>query len=103
MSWRTDATTVRGSPFVTTPEGDETIAINMADVLIDDDLPSLPTSVLTEIDSNDEIPLEDSPTISGVSLLQRIRNLRVGVYRMRFTISTSGNVRPLTLIIVCVA
>lgn len=93
-SWQTRAITFSPPVFYTTAREDVTIALDMTALLIDADPPTLPQCVLIRQDTKATVTLQDTPTISTNSVLQRLRGLSEGVlYKLYVSVLTSGQRR----------
>lgn len=102
--WSADPTSTDPPSYATTAESDETLAFDATALLVADDPPSAPESVLYRVVDNGAdvaVALTDAAALGeGNIVTQRLRDLAAGTtYRLRVTFATSGNRRAMTLVV----
>lgn len=109
--WQIDKTMVKATSdgayhYETTAEADEYVTVDLTPRLVSAGAASLPTVKLFQIVDGaadlEVTPAPDAPTLNTNTLTQRLRNLTPGAYRYRWTFTSSGNIVPVTLVVVCV-
>jgi hypothetical protein len=103
--WQVRAITFDPPVLYTTAREDIIISLDLSALLIDDDPPTLPETVLIrqELTVHTVITLQDTPTMDDNFVQQRLRGLTSGgMYKLYVSVLTNGMRREGDLNIVCV-